>query len=352
MNPIAIKSNQPNNFVKISYSPTDRCNYKCRYCFPGSNAGKYSWPTDLDLVTDNFSHLFEYYQQNGKDRIELQILGGEPTVWPDLAVFIARLKEKYNFIVSIQSNGSRTHRWWQENAVHFDKVNLSAHHQQIDLQHFTEVADILYSAGVYVDVSVCMDPLAWDRCYDMIEYFKKHSKNRWYIGTQKIEESDRAKLYTTEQLDFLTNSTQRYPNIWYAIQQRSKFNINRSRIYFDNGSNKKVKHNQVQINDWNHFYGWECNVGVDMFYINPLGEMSGSCGQSLYNMDTKYNIYDQDFRTTFNPKLQPTVCKLQGCYCTPETLLTKTLVNGISAAQVHQSRVHTIGSLGTLKVLS
>jgi MoaA/NifB/PqqE/SkfB family radical SAM enzyme len=334
MIPIAVVSNQPSNFVKISYSPTDVCNYKCRYCFPGSNAGRYSWPKDLKLVVDNFSHLFDQYIKSGKDQIELQILGGEPTLWPELDKFISQLKDRYNFIASVQSNGSRTIRWWQENAQVFDKVNLSAHYKQIDLPHFTLVADTLYDTGVYVDVSVCMDPFAWDECASMIDYFKSNSRRKWYIGTQKIEEADGANLYTPEQLEFLSNSIKRYPSIWYAFNQRKNFNINRSVVQFDNGKSKKVKHNQVQLNDWNHFYGWKCNVGIDMFYINPTGELSGSCGQSLYGLDTKFNIYDQDFKTTFNPKIQPTICKLQGCYCTPETLLTKTLVNGISAAQV------------------
>jgi organic radical activating enzyme len=346
MKPIAIKSNQPKNFVKISYGVTDRCNYKCRYCFPESNAGRYSWPTDLDLVVDNFSHLMEYYQRQGKDRIELQILGGEPTVWPELAVFIGKLKTRHDFIATIQSNGSRTQRWWIENAASLDKVNLSAHHQQIDLPHFTAVADILYSDGVYVDVSVCMDPLAWDSCLNMIQYFIKHSRYRWYIGTQKIEENDGANLYNTEQLQYLANSIKRYPNILYAIGQRNKFNINRSKIYFDDGSHQKVKHNQVQINGWNHFNNWECNVGIDMLYIDPQGRMSGSCGQSLYGLENKFNIYDQDFKQKFNPEFRTTICQQSGCYCTPETLLTKTLVMGISAAQVHQLRSQTTGLPG------
>lgn len=323
MKPIAIQSNQPANFVKISYSPTDVCNYKCRYCFPGSNAGLYRWPQNYKQLVENFSHLFDFYKSNGKDRIELQILGGEPTLWPDLANFIKELKSRHDFVATVQTNGSRTLRWWQEQAGSFDRVNLTAHYKEIDLPHFTLVADTLYAIGVYVDVSVCMDPLAWDQCMSMIDYFKQHSKHRWYIGTQKIEEANGENLYTDEQLEFLSSSVKRYPNIFYAFAMRKNFNINRSKVTFDNGKTQTVKHNQVQINKWNNFYNWSCNVGVDMLYINPIGELSGSCGSSVYGISDKFNIYDSKFITDFKPELKPTRCKFLGCYCTPETLMTK-----------------------------
>lgn len=323
MKPIAIQSNQPKNFVKIGYSPTDVCNYKCRYCFPGSNDGLYRWPSNYKLIVDNFKHLFDFYKKNGKDRIELQILGGEPTLWPELSNFIDELKSTHDFVATIQSNGSRTLRWWEENGSAFNRVNLTAHYKEIDLKHFTEVADTLYDIGVYVDVSVCMDPLAWEQCLNMISYFKNNSKRKWYIGTQKIEEVGGVNLYTDEQLEYLSNSIKRYPAIFYAFAMRKNFNINRSKIIFDDKSTKTVKHNQVQINNWNNFYGWDCNVGIDMLYINPIGQMSGSCGHSIYGMDTKFNIYDQDFVETFNPELKTTKCKYLGCYCTPETLMTK-----------------------------
>jgi MoaA/NifB/PqqE/SkfB family radical SAM enzyme len=350
MKPISIKSNTPSNFIKISYSPTDKCNYSCRYCFPGCNAGLHSWPTDLNLIVDNFLHLFEYYRSVGKTQIELQILGGEPTLWPDLDKFIYELKKHASFKATIQSNGSRTMRWWEEHGNVFDKVNLSAHHKQIDLAHFTQVADTLYDLKVYVDVSVCMDPYAWDQCVSMIDYFKKNSRNKWYIGTQKIEESNQENLYTDDQLKFLSKSIKRYPSIWYAFSQRSNFNINRSIVTLDDGTKQKVKHNQVQINNWNHFYGWECNIGIDSLYIDLRGSMSGSCNQSLYGLDTKFNIYDADFKEKFHPFLKPVKCKQLGCYCTPETLLTKTLVKGMSAAQVQKLRSQTIESTGTSNV--
>ena len=216
-------------------------------------------------------------------------------------------------------------RWWQQYATTFDRVILSAHYKEINLKHFTSVADALYESKVYVDVTVCMDPLAWDQCLDMVSYLKEYSKHKWYIGTQKIEEVGGVNLYTPEQLSYLSNSIKRYPALWYAFSMRKNFNINRSKIMFDDGSSKKVKHNQVQLNNWNKFYGWQCNIGIDMLLIDPTGQMAGSCGQNLYGLEDKFNIYNDNFITEFNPILKPANCKSLGCYCTPETLVTKSI---------------------------
>jgi len=324
MKPIKIISNQKKNHIKISYSPTDVCNYTCNYCFPGSNAGKYPYPKNLNLIVDNFSHLFDYYKHNGYETIELQILGGEPTLWPELDEFIIRLKNKHNFIASVQSNGSRTIRWWQEKAQVFNKVTLTAHHKETNLAQFVTIADTLFDTDVYVEVSVCMDSTDWDKCVNMVEYFKRVGRNKWYIGTQKLEGSIGTN-YTQDQLDYLSHSTKRNPSLFYAFRMRKNFSINRSKVIFDNGSTQTVRHNQVQINDWNHFFNWQCHVGLEMFYINPNGKLTGSCGSNIYGLDDTFNIYDIDFKEKFNPELKTTRCPYLGCYCTPETRMTKSI---------------------------
>jgi hypothetical protein len=48
--------------------------------------------------------------------------------------------------------------------------------------------------------------------------------------------------------------------------------------------------------------------------------MRGGCGETLYNLDYHFNIYDDDFLEKFNLKIVPTICKKTGvCDCQPET---------------------------------
>ena len=90
----------------IQYMIGNLCNYKCAYCFPGSNEGDYPWP-DVDLVIKNLDHLINTYKQQGKTKFEFYILGGEPTIWMDLPVLCKHLKEHHNSVIRISTNGSR-----------------------------------------------------------------------------------------------------------------------------------------------------------------------------------------------------------------------------------------------------
>ena len=51
-----ILNNDDPNLLRIEYMPGNLCNYKCHYCFPGSNEGDVKWP-DVDLVLKNLDHL-------------------------------------------------------------------------------------------------------------------------------------------------------------------------------------------------------------------------------------------------------------------------------------------------------
>lgn len=321
MKPIEIISN-PKNVFRISHVISNVCNYKCYYCFPNCNTGTHKYFNDYKLVVKNLRHIFDYYQKNtDKNKFDINITGGEPTVWPDLHNYCKEIQQHHDVMTSIQSNGSRTLRWWKENAKIFSKVLLSYHHKEADLKHFTEVANICYEEGTFVVVTVCMDPLNWDQCLAAIDYFKSNSRNRWYIRLQHLEGNNI--VYTDEQKKFLLKTVQRIPNLIYAFSHRKKFYDKESRIKFDNGSIKKAEQHEITINEWNHFLGWECNLGVDSFQINYDGSISGGCGQSLFNYS---NIYDENFTKVFSPEIKPVVCNIDTCGCVPEINLSKRMI--------------------------
>ena len=75
--------NSGSKTLKIQYELSNICNYKCWYCFPGCNDGDSPWP-ELDIVKKNLSRIIEFYFENGIDSIQLNYLGGEPTLWKHL----------------------------------------------------------------------------------------------------------------------------------------------------------------------------------------------------------------------------------------------------------------------------
>lgn len=310
----------PGDVFRISYMVSNLCNYDCSYCFPGSNEGTHRYNKDWQLVANNMKHLFSHYKQNSNKKIfDINITGGEPTLWPDLHKFCLDIKQDNDVMISLQSNGSRTLRWWQENGSVFSKVLLTAHHKDADIGHLITVADTLYALGVFVVVTVCMDPDHWEECVKIVEELKK-SRRRWYIRLQKLEGNFE---YTDEQKKYFKNPVKRLPGIIYAWKNRHKFYNKESKVRFNNNKIKTMSSHEISLNHWNHFNGWSCNLGVDSIFIDLGGNITGSCQQKIYGEDFYYNINDQDFVEKFSPTIAPTKCRQLGCYCVPEINMTK-----------------------------
>ena len=313
---IKIDSNVSKDRLRIELFLSNVCNYKCWYCFPASNTGTHPWP-DLDLIKENLSHVIEYYKTNlNKKQIYLHIIGGEPTLWKNFGEFVKFFKETHNCLISISTNGSRTLRWWNEYGHYIDQVMLSCHHEYVDTAHTIEVASILYKKRIDLVALVLMDPSAWDKCVEIIQQLET-SKYKWPIAAMEVHHE--TLKYTEDQKEFLKNYKSPRSNLWYKIRS-SKITHPLPTVTFEDGSKKQVDQNYLSLNNFNKFYGWECNLGIDTLYIEKSGYMQGACGQPLYNLDFKYNIFDTDFKEKFSPAIVPVICKKTGsCGCQPET---------------------------------
>ena len=85
----------------------------------------------------------------------------------------------------------------------------------------------------------------------------------------------------------------------------------------------KFKDNEVLLRRLNNFHGWECSVGVNWIHIGMDGTISGTCGQLPYSKQQNFNLYSNDFVTTFVPKIIPTICTKTSCLCSIETNMPK-----------------------------
>jgi organic radical activating enzyme len=310
------------DILRLSIVPHNVCNFSCDYCFPGSNEGNYPFIKNWSIISDNVKHLFNYYiKHTHKKRFDINISGGEPTLWPDLGNFCTALKQNFDVSIMIISNGSRTLRYWEENGDKFDQVVLSCHHKETDLSHTIAVADLLYKKTIGVSGLVMMDPNNWDKCINIVNRLKT-SKYSWPIYVQKIEGTYE---YSDSQILYLQKSTQRWPNPFYYYKIYKKAFSYQKQPYaiFKDGRKKKLSINDVTANNWNNFYNWRCNLGVDSIQIMPDGRLSGSCDQLLFGMDHYFNIFDEDFKDKFNPTIQPTICKKIYCGCITDINMTK-----------------------------
>ena len=317
--PIRVISTQQPEVLEVRFFPTDICNYSCSYCWPGSgNVNKFRYPKDVDLVIGNFRKLFDFYKTFGKTKFRLTIAGGgEPTLWPGLEQFCKEIKETHNVYISIVSNGSRTVRWWEENSAYFDDAVLSCHHEFVDIEHFVNVADVLFANGIKVTSLVLMDATAWDKCAGLIDTMKS-SQLPWIIEAKPIVDAPGrgTDVYTTEQLEFF--GIKRLPSSEWIVEQLADARTHESVVLFNDNSARAVRPHEILTNKWNDFKGWDCSVGVEAISITAEGKVLGSCQLPVFN--TTPNIFSENFTLT-SPKT--VICTMDQCVCQPDTHVSK-----------------------------
>lgn len=320
---VEIKNNLNPNQLRIEYMLGNLCNHRCSYCFPGSNEGTHPWP-DVDVAITNLSHLLDHYVKNGKNYFQLYLIGGEPTLWKDLPKFCKHFKENYNCQINISTNGSRSLRWWEENAKYFDVIEISVHHEFAKVDHLKNVADLIYKKNVYVNCNVLMDYGHFEKCKGIVEELKT-SKKKWPIIAKNVNING-ATFYSKEETEYLENSLKRTPNIlWYWRVKKDK--ELKLKLTFEDGSKKTVVgDNYVSLHNLNQFRGWKCNLGIDVIKIFQEGTIRSNCQQKLYRLDTDYNLYDKDFVKNFNPQICQVICQQRVCGCSGEISINKKLV--------------------------
>lgn len=316
---IKVHNNWRDEVLNIDINIGNYCNYKCWYCWPGSNSGTHKFP-NIDLIKKNLSHLMDYYINNSNKRVfDIHFCGGEPSHWPKLLEFVEFLKSKYSCLISMTTNASKSLDWWTKAASYFDRVNVSCHREYSDVDHLKTVCDYLYTKNVTASVSVMMDPRAWQQCMDIVEQLKQ-SKKSWTI--RYVEIIDPTVHYDEHQKKILTKFRARKANIFWFLKN-NKYYISKVDAVDSNNKKYRLEDNEILLKKLNNFYGWSCSVGVNWLNINMNGNIGGTCNQKLYGEVEYYNLYDLDFAEKFHPVLQDAICEQTSCVCSVETVMPK-----------------------------
>jgi hypothetical protein len=272
------------------------------------------------LIKTNITHLINYVKENSdKTVFDIHFCGGEPSHWPKLLDFVKYLKDEFNCLISMTSNGSKQMEWWSKAAPYFDRIHLSCHHEFVDLEHFRNLCDYLYEHNVIPSASVMMDPKEWDKCFNISEYLKD-SKYRWTI--RYVEIIDPTVSYTPEQQSVISKHRARMVHPVY-FWWHNKYYTNKVTVTDVNGKKYRIQDNEMLLKKRNNFYGWQCSVGENWLNVSMDGLLGGTCNQTPFNELEKYNLYDADFPNKFKPVIGPVTCQQTICNCSPETNMPK-----------------------------
>ena len=326
--PIRVVNVEGAKYLQIMFLPSNVCNYKCSYCFSGSNDGNYRFPKNTDTVIKNFQLLLDQYKTKlGKTKFSIHLGGGEPTLWPGITNFCEALKQSHDVDFVLITNGSRTLNWWDENSKYFNDVMISCHHEFSDIDHLIQVADLLFSRDIKGGVSVLMDASHWDKCVAIVEKMKT-SKTNWVIQTKEIVDSPGRGMdvYSPEQLNYLEVSTKRLPDGSHLLKHIQSIKLYESITMFSDDTVRMAKPNTYINSKWNNFKGWSCDVALESLVIKWDGTITGSCQEPVFN--TPFNIYSETFEADFklDAEFKSIICPRAECICPPETHISKRLI--------------------------
>lgn len=271
----SIQRKQPTFYV--FWHLTDFCNWNCSYCPDHLHAGDFAmgrkpgYPTEQDIETFMDRIIAGL---NGR-KLWVTLSGGEPTVHPMFARIVERLKP-YG-VIGINSNGSRTMKWWRSLPVLPSGCTFSLHQEYIDkMPHLNELSDFLIESGVDIQYNLVCDPNAWDtvmqlyqaldpKFLDYVICWPVHDKNK--IRNRHVTE------YSPEQKAWMRRHQLMFN------KTNSIFNPYTSTITFDHRTTmsfKSFSETKLKIEGLNRFNGWSCDVGMDSINVNYDGEVYSS----------------------------------------------------------------------------
>ena len=276
------------------------CNYNCSYCNDYHRDGSHRWSDDWSP----YIKLIEQLKQRNQ-YLYIEVLGGEPTVWPRFQEFVDTISDDRVF-VEYATNASRTLRYWEQFKTQRSFVFLSWHHEFADDDHFFKVAEIMqHKASVSVPLMIVPDNFERAKqlysrlCTLQIECTPKFTRTS-INGTAYFE-------YTAEQKHWIQNS---------HYNQMKPFGIDWEiprNLHFDG---KKIKFMDVLEKGLHQFKGYTCTAGIKRLMVEPNGNIkrcTKNVGGSLGNILTgDYKLPDD-----------PIVCDYTACPCKLDAIVEK-----------------------------
>jgi organic radical activating enzyme len=299
MIPIKIQANDPTT-LKIIWQLTNACTYACEYCPEELHTGK-----SIDIDINSLRMFFEMFSDR---KVVLTITGGEPTIHPQF-LEIAKLLKDLNIKTIVDSNLSRSLRFYEESASLIDNWCITLHPSQ----HILDIEKIkALAAESFTVVYVMMDPLHWNTAIQWW-HILKDVENIKLTVLKPVDNWAGAKykgVFTKEQQHFLSTTVPVYTMSDERMDQLHKMEWLSdlgSTVQYQDGTADTLDSDALMKQGLNKFKGWSCNAGNEVMVLSDSGNVSmATCG--VANLGHWSNINIDDIK-------QPVICPRDYCYC-------------------------------------
>jgi organic radical activating enzyme len=284
------------NNTLIQWEVATVCNYSCSYCPEQLHNGKYRWPQKANVI--NF--LNEFKQQHPERTVVIQCIGGEPTVWPEFENFVDDCAN-IDIVVNVTSNGSRTVRWWSSICNKLNKIALSLHWEQVDIDNFESVVREI-SKTRNVEVMIMAMPETFEKSIAQAEKFSRDYNNvEAQVKLCRVDFSNEYYNFTEQQLQVYKSLPKYYrspgqDDSMIFRPQSSKLESNGKLIHFKDIVNEGL----------NRWKGYTCGAGIQVLSIDFAGNITdGTCHNKSYgNINTSWTV-----------PVNYTLCNKDWCNC-------------------------------------
>lgn len=284
----------------------DKCNYKCSYCYnvmPRTNQ-----ILDLNKLYDFLIYL---HNITGK-KIEIDLVGGEPTLHPDFINFCKKIINNSAIHCAIYSNFSADcslYNWLLQNNIY---VTLSTHYsnkkfiQKLKNIQIDKLVNNNLNIRVMFEIEEDQYTQTKNICLSLLQNYKS------FFEPALIQYKNNSIQYTKEQMVF-------YNYINSSVYQKY--------LYYASYLNKNIYNNiYLTVNDaerdFKNFKYWKCNAGFEYLYVHSNGNTYRCINEYERHYQPIINIQKERFNKL---KLKPMICLYDICPCIWEVHKEKVL---------------------------
>lgn len=298
---LTYKDPAKNNWFLVSWTLSNKCNYRCEYCpdiLHNGSTGQPQWSTVKRFV-QNF---------NLKDKkICYRLSGGEPTYWKhfiDLAELVKEEGHKFTFV----SNGSQSPEYFKKIAPYTDGMMLSYHKAYANPEHFIK---IINESKIETVINMMLLPSDFEEIFSLAEKIYSLTA-RASIVPKVIVDKTSSENITNEVMTY-TEAQKQLIKDWPFSRKVNDAELHRGAMMLND---EVVNANDLILQDKNKFSGWNCWAGLHGVNIDMWGNM--------YRADCQFGGAIGNLERYKLPK-EKILCGKERCSCLSDIFIRKEL---------------------------
>lgn len=289
------------NLIKFSWNLIDICQYRCSYCYAMNfNLNTFKKKPHLIKVWKN---TIKSLKSMVKTPYTIEIVGGEPTLHPDIEDIISEaVKDKYCIRVDLITNLAKPYNFYKKlDTKKNNKLTIEAsyHPEYCGDKYIQKVIDLnnnLENISIFPSINLPDNKKHWKQTKDLIDKFKENGVS---INVNFLQSVSSGVIGSWDPK--YTNDFWEYFHDYINPDKRIEINygkdggIKNAITYLKEHANeitKKIKYidnkkrqfilTEADVNKYklNKFKGWNCRSL--MYIINMDGTIENACtGESI-----------------------------------------------------------------------